>query len=298
MQATQTIPHDGVSRHYYKPRRATEDTVAAELRKHGFARFEVEATNFPQHLQPELSKFLTEALSELPPDPYEKSGQRKRRFATFVYTPTTAAIANFGLFFDRLGCAKTAYFQPSDYQPEEGDNQRIFDCLTMRQLQSRVPAALIDMNYRIALASGRLPKCPAYIVGFHIIQFEPVGSQLVGASPPVIHRDGELLTFAHLAGRKNIVGGKNIVTKISAADKTIAETSASEILDAFYLEKPGESYVVDDRLVAHYVDAVGKKDPEQWSHRTVILVDFSPIRRVRSIDLEQMTTAEIVDLQQ
>lgn len=61
----------------------------------------------------------------------------------------------------------------------------------------------------------------------------------------------------------------NAITSKENVDQHPSELPEDEILTRFTLEQVGESYVVDDQKVAHFVEGVGLEDIEQWGHRTI-----------------------------
>jgi hypothetical protein len=275
-----------------------EELAGRVLADQGAACFDLIDTAFPDYLKADFLAFADEIPKTLQADPYDASGLRRRRYACFAYFPDRALLIPRGRRFDRLGLPKSRYFQPAAYQPEEGNNVRTFDSLTESQLGSSVLSGLVATDFRIACHSGCLPDCPEYWVGIHFICLEPQGRQLAAVSPNSIHRDGELLTFAHLIGKRNVHGGWNAITGMSSVDKHPSELRQEEVLMRFTLEEAGQSYVVDDRQVAHFVEGVGLQNTDEWGHRTVALIDFSPVRRVRSDDLDKMSRGEQLDLGQ
>jgi len=276
----------------------TEEVTGVSLGREGVARFHLFDTAFPEYLHEQFLAFAQGLPKRLDPDPYDGSGLRRRRYASFIFEPGLCSLLAMGRSYDKLDRPKARYFQPTAYQPEEGDHVRTFDSLTEQQITSPVLAALVAADFRIARHSRLLPTCPAYIVGVHFICLEPLGRRLAAVSPNTIHRDGELLTFAHLMGKRNVLGGWNAITHTSNVDRHPSEVPTEDILKQFTLEGPGESYVVDDRKVAHFVEGVGLENVCEWGHRTIALVDFSPLRRVRSNDLDLMNVAELLDLGQ
>lgn len=282
-----------------KPARVvTEEASGRILAAQGSARFHLFDTAFPEYLHESFMAFACELPTRLRPDPYDPSGLRYRRYVSLIYVPDSGGLTPMGRSHDDEKGPKARYFQPAAYQPEEGDHVRTLDSLTEQQIASPVLSGVVATDFRIARNSGLLPVCPAYIVGVHFICLRPLGRKLAAVTPNTIHRDGELLTFAHLIGKWNVRGGWNAITRKDNVDRHPSELPDDEILTRFTLEEPGESYVVDDRKVAHFVEGVGLEDVDQSGHRTVALIDFSPLRRVRSNDLDTMSRAELLDLGQ
>lgn len=275
-----------------------EKAAALALAADGFARFHVLGTAYPEYLHRLLLLFAQNLRASLQPDPYDKSGLRHRLYSAMLYLPDRNLLTPMGRGYDSADRPTASYFQPAAYQPEEGDNVRALASLTEAQLASPALTELVAADYRIALHSGVLPACPAYGVGIHLIALEPKGRQLAAVTPNTIHRDGEPVTFAHLMGKRNVHGGWNAITRPEHVNRHPSELPDSEILARFTLDEPGESYVVDDRTVAHFVEGVGLQNLDEPGHRTVALIDFSPMRRARSNDLDAMSPAERLDLRQ
>ncbi|NGM49467.1 2OG-Fe dioxygenase family protein [Caulobacter sp. 602-2] len=275
-----------------------EKVAALALAADGFARFHVLGTAYPEYLHEALLKLAWTVPASLQPDPYDRSGLRYRRYSSMLYVPELNLLTPMGRDHDDADRPTARYFQPAAYQPEEGDNVRTLPSLTEAQLASQALLAMVALDCRIARRSGVLDDCPAYATGIHFIGLQPRGRQLAAVTPNTIHRDGEPVTFAHLMGKRNVHGGWNAITRPEHVNRHPSELPDSEILARFTLDEPGESYVVDDRTVAHFVEGVGLQNLDEPGHRTVALIDFSPMRRARSNDLDAMSPAERLDLRQ
>ena len=114
-----------------------------------------------------------------------------------------------------------------------------------------------------AAADLQLP----FDVGLHVIKTVPRLDQAAVASPNCLHKDTEPFTFIHLLARENIVGGENIITD-----------NAKEPLFIATLSKLMDTIVVKDDSVYHHVMPINLADPQAPGFRTVLLIDFTPMR--------------------
>jgi hypothetical protein len=104
-------------------------------------------------------------------------------------------------------------------------------------------------------------------VGLHVIKTVPRQDRAAVASPNCLHKDTEPFTFIHLLERENIIGGENIITD-----------NAKEPLFIATLKDLMDTIVVKDDAVYHHVMPITLANPQAPGFRTVLLIDFTPMR--------------------
>ena len=82
-------------------------------------------------------------------------------------------------------------------------------------------------------------------------------------SPEGIHQDGEEYFGVLLINRYNISGGKSIIYDLN-----------ENILNEFELVKPGDSYIVSDKLVKHSVTPIEVIDASDIGFRDVLIINY------------------------
>ncbi len=262
-------------------------TITA-LESDGFSRFTLGAMVSHYPALANFATFAARASRDLPPDPYDKTGGRRRRYAQFLAHKRNGHIEATPIHrvFDEQGEPKTIYLQSGTYQPDFGDVERVFASLSDQQIWDPVVHDLIRLTIQMAIATGTLPNGEAFIVGFHINQqFPRSDGTPARVSPNKFHRDGEPVTMAVLCGRDNVEGGETFVGSLATVGQTPDTVSPEGILSRFILSRIGEAYVVDDRRVAHHAEGVVRSNPSIDGHRTMILVDACPIKRVFSHEI-------------
>lgn len=104
-------------------------------------------------------------------------------------------------------------------------------------------------------------------VGVHLIKVIAKPDCPGVSSPGVLHKDGEPYTFIHLVERKNITGGLSTVASNDKA--TLLEIALRNALDTI---------AVSDADVFHNVDAIHVEPGYDQGFRSVLLIDFSPLK--------------------
>lgn len=255
-----------------------------DLRDHGFARVNILTIAVaPWHVST-VPLFLQKVGSKLLPDPYDLTGTRKRSYARFVWVAETGALVPVGRNFDSADQPVTSYSQDAVVQTEFGNVLRVFPGMRESIASSPILRSIVQADGAMAIQSGVLFPSLAYLVGIHIIKLQPNASEPAVITPDEIHRDGEPVTFAHLIERSNCHGGENFITSLDAVGKRPGDVAPENIYSRLTLFEPGDSFVVDDKRVGHYVSPVARVAPNQSGHRTIMLVDFCPLRPELSID--------------
>lgn len=178
---------------------------------------------------------LKEASALLPVDQYAKDAGRFRtlnRFMLELVDPLTAK-------FDEIR-STSPYRQAAIYNPELGDMSRKYqrgshlddNNLVLREVMASVAPSLFKLT-----AATSLP------VNVHHVRYRAMPDRPARNSPAGFHKDGERFISVHLIDRSDILGGAN---HIADNDK--------KLLASFTLQKPGDSFLIDDNAVWHSVD--------------------------------------------
>lgn len=230
--------------------------VKSALSNQGYVFIGSEGVRIPPRLRPSLQAFLSECL-ELPLDKYCSEGTRRRRHTRLILLPWEEKL---------LRWPKNTYFQDTTINTDAGGTPREFEPLTTTMLQNEFLRQLILTDFhQTPFAAGDLQQ--PFDVGLHIIKTVPRQGQAAVASPNNLHKDTEPFTFIHLLSRVNIVGGENIVTDNAKEPLFIA--TLTELMDTL---------VVKDDAVFHHVMPINLADARQTGFRTVMLIDFTPLR--------------------
>jgi hypothetical protein len=252
------------------------EQVAESLHQVGFSRIPVsfvgtQAGDFGNS----RAEFLKPGHPPLPPDRFNTRGVRRRRLAKFIHIPSKGYLESIQPIWDQeLGENVHSYFQSARLNPDQGGKQRKFAALLPEQTLNHFFRTTIGICS--AVVPRRNPTQPEYVNG-HLVQVIATPGQPGISSPPVLHRDGEWITFAFLVERRNVTGGENVIATLGSANREPRDVSPTDILERFTLENPWEGYVVDDQKVTHYVDSIFLDEVAAgcgW--RTVLLIDFTP----------------------
>ena len=171
------------------------------------------------------------------------------------------------------------YSQPSSLNPEDGGRRRFFPTFERRDYSNPFLLELIRFDLANSPFSEAELAEPIQ-VGLHLIKLVAHPKRPAVVSPNVVHRDGEHYTWAHLIERVDAGGGKNWITDPEWAGSRIEDVPEANIRAGFTLEYPLDSYAVKDDLVAHSVDAVRVRPGVEFATRTMLLIDFTPMRAI------------------
>jgi hypothetical protein len=207
-------------------------------------------------LRAALGAFLSEC-SDLPADKYSEEGTRKRRHTRLILLPWQQQL---------LCWPKNSYFQEATVNHDAAGIAREFEPLTNSMLENEFLREMILTDFhQLPFAAADLQQ--PFDVGIHVIKTVPRQNQPAVASPNRLHKDTEPFTFIHLLERENIVGGENIITDNSKEPMFIA--TLANLMDTI---------VVKDDAVYHHVMPINLADPQAAGFRTVLLIDFTPMR--------------------
>lgn len=221
---------------------------------YGFSRGE--DIRVSSRLRPALKTFLSECV-DLPADKYCPDGTRKRRHTRLILFPWQQQL---------LGWPKSCYFQDAAINNDAAGVAREFEPLTEAMLKNEFLRQIILTDFSQTTFAAADMQQP-FDVGLHVVKTMPRANQPAVASPNRLHKDTEPFTFIHLLNRENIIGGENIIT--DNAKEPLFITTLKDLMDTI---------VVQDDRVYHHVMPINLANPQASGFRTVLLIDFTPMR--------------------
>jgi len=251
-------------------------TAGADLVRQGFARVPREALG-PADFVSHAAAMLEAATADLPPDPYCAERFRFRRYARLFMLPWTGLLLTAPPRIDESGEALQMYQHPATLNVDEAGVGRWFPALDAETLAADWLDRIIRFDFDQTAFTEEERASPIQ-VGVHLVDHRPRVGQPAAASPNCVHRDGEHYTCAHLIHRSGVTGGENHITDPEWAGRAISDVPAGAIRAGFTLERPLDGYIVRDDRVAHHVDAVELAPNADAGRRTMLLIDFTPMR--------------------
>jgi hypothetical protein len=224
------------------------------LRRVGFARVRAESISSSAMDDRQLVHRAFDLEQERDPS----FGHRWRSHSKLVIDDTDA--------LTRLG--HSAYMQPKEYNPEDGDKKRLFRPIAEDVLSSGTLEYLIRFTARVArLAVPHVFKHErAARVGLHMISYRPDASGPAYASPLWMHKDSEPFVAVILCGLSaNLGGGDNLIFPF--------EGKGSVISDAFKLQNDFEMLLLTNTRSWHAVTPMYSADGGP-ARRDVLLITF------------------------
>lgn len=221
---------------------------------------------------------LRRAASVLPIDHTDEAAGRSRLYGRTLYVPWCGAdIPVPPRRYAHSGEFGLEYTQPASVNSDSGGVRRIFSPLPPSIYKNRALLAMID-GFRTLLPFESDVLAESMQTGIHLIKLEATAGHPAKATPNLVHRDGEPFTVAVLLDRVAADGGENVVTAPRWHDHPVEAVPEEDILARFTLAAPLESYVVQDDRVAHYVAPVTCEPTVARGFRTVLLLDYTPLR--------------------
>jgi len=247
------------------------------LQKQGFVRFRADQLITNPVFDAEFLK-LRRAAASLPIDHTDQAAGRSRQYGRLVHLPWTGEEYPVPpRRYEHSGEFGLEYTQPASVNSEGGGVRRIFASLPPALYRNLALRSFIS-TFRAMLPLPSDIRAEASQIGVHLIKLEAAAGQFAKATPNLVHRDGEPFTAAVLLDRLGASGGENVITRPKWHDHPIEDVSPEDILARFTLEQPGDSYIVQDDAVAHYVGPVGCEPAVGRGIRTVLLLDYTPLR--------------------
>lgn len=124
-------------------------------------------------------------------------------------------------------------------------------------------------------------KDDAYAGAFHVIRHVVAQGEKAASSPDLIHTDDVLLSFVLV--RRNVDGDVNCIARIHHKGKTRNVVPIEEALAQITVTEPFDGYAFIDDRVGHYVSPIRVADGHIEGARTVLIVDFAPLRPARTL---------------
>lgn len=246
-----------------------------QLAQKGYIRLSADDFMLDHDMMREFGTFRCETHF-LPKDDTCQGNFRFRKYGKLIYLPWVKQYHQFPII-QMAGHKLMEYSQPLSLNPQDGGKRRLFAAIEEDLYASQFIRRLIETDFACCPFTEE-ELCHPIQVGMHIVKLVATPNQPAVASPNVVHRDGEHYTAAHLIEFVNATGGENYVTDPVYAGRPIENVPRSGVRASFTLINPFESYIVKDDLVAHSVEAVFVKDGAQCGHRTVLLIDFTPMK--------------------
>lgn len=249
--------------------------LAKTLSNEGYVRLDRAFFDSPDIQISKSRDVFLKLCSELPVDEFAGVANRRRRYGTFVLLPWSGTLESVPPTWDeRRANFVSRYAQGADFNPEQTGHVRVFAPLAPEQAANPFLRWLVQKAF--ALVAANFEPLPVW-VGCHIIRLMATPSIPGKSTPDLVHRDGEPYTMALLLERTGVVGGENIITRPDVEGMHPADIDDGAILTRFTLETPGEGWILSDKKVAHYVSPVAVEPGAAVGHRTVLLLDFTPM---------------------
>jgi len=277
-----------------KPSEGAFANVTTILTRQGYARFDARSL-IGTGLVAAAEKLRQACRSELLAlDPYDRVRCRRRFLDESLFVPWMDSIIRVPPFLNEDGEVFTMYQQYVTVNTVEKGVSRQFPGLSAAFASFPVTvvlSVLIRKLFRIFTQAGVLsfPMQP-HRVGLHVIGLCPDETTPSVVSPDCFHHDDEPATAAILLWLENISGGQ---VWIGAPEAATAQKKPKEVpemvKDTFTLQLPFQGYLVNDRVVSHYVSATERENKSETAARVVLLVDFTPVFAIRNSELAILT---------
>lgn len=245
--------------------------MMSELKNKGYAIYDYMDALEYEGIEEDYKELL-DYFEDLPVDDYAPELNRYRRYSRALVLPASKNIEWLPNVV-RDGREYAAYFQ-GRFNPEHPGSYREFHAIDPHILENTLLKKIIMADYEETFWGEEDMIMPIH-VGVHFVKLEveKEGDRAV-SSPDCLHQDGEPFTFAHLIERKNVKGGLNAVGVPSVSGKQPEEVDEADLHEVFELNRPLETYGVEDSSVSHYVGPVMKGEADGPAVRSVILIDY------------------------
>lgn len=251
--------------------------IRGKLKREGFVHIPAEQFTSNAVFDEAFNK-LRKAAIALPADHTDLNAGRARRYGRFIYLPWMGEdVPVPPRHYKHSGEFGLEYTQPATLNSEAAGVRRVFAALAGAHYRNRALLTLIDF-FRSHIPFDPDTLMESMQVGVHIIKLQAGPGQEAKASPNLVHRDGEPYTVAVLLDRVGASGGENVITHPRYHDSPIEQVPQEGVRSKFMLERPLDAYIVDDLKVAHYVAPVTATEIDKPGIRTVLLLDYTPLR--------------------
>jgi hypothetical protein len=235
-------------------------TVAKKVKSEGYA---LVASKVLYESIPSSLEFLIEILVKLgmdaPLDVHVEPATRSRLHDKLVLLPWNRTLVRLPLL---------CYYRDLSVWPQQG---RQYQSLGKSFLQSSELIDLLLFDLSLCPVS-EVDLCYPIEVGLNLIKISASPIQN-GISPPNRpHQDGESFVLIHLIERCNVVGGES----------QTFDLDGTRLWEGTLVE-PFDTLVLDDNCVLHHVGETSVAQQSEQGHRTVLVVDLSPMRSTNSM---------------
>lgn len=264
----------------YKSAVKIKDDITYNIRNNGFSRISVCDYCFSSNFIDSFDK-IKKYSSNLPVDNYGPNSNRKRIYGRYVLVPWEESENNListpGRLYSFNNKFGLSFCQPKIINEDSPGERRVFDVFPNEIYQNMALKDLIrTIFYRLPFEKD-ISDFP-FQVGVHLIKLEAGPNSKAVASPNKVHCDGEPYTVAILVDRENAIGGYNVITERKWHNHSIDFVPESGIKEKFTLENTLDGYIVSDDMVAHYVSPIMPEIPDKTGIRTILLLDYTPLR--------------------
>lgn len=204
---------------------------------------------------------------------------RHRYYSVGLYVKYAAAGTRFvpcPPFVDISGERYTSFLQPPGMN-RDYDTERRFQPFPENLIGHNGLQEIVDLCFQLTPSSLFPNEARDWLrAGLHLVSLHAEGTRPGISSPNRVHVDGELSTSIVMLERVNVVGGASLVVERDFVDMHPNEIPFECRRTCMTLEETLDILTVDDRRVAHYVFPVFARKNAK-GHRTVLLVDFTPL---------------------
>jgi len=233
-------------------------------------------TRLPELFTPGFRQIVANEINELEADENHLTHGRFRRHGKALLFPEDHQIR----FLKPQGNA--IVYNQGRYNPEYSHPRRLSP-LSHAFLSEAAVNSLIWHDFRQTDWNGydlSFPLCVGLsIIRFHLSEKASQDAK-IGATPNTLHQDGEVFTFAHLLEHNNVDGGYNYISTPGNCGKHPSVLDKKDILATFRLESYFDSYAIFDPRVSHHVDEISPVKKNRETARTVLLIDFTPMKLI------------------
>ncbi len=260
--------------------RGLQRSLRAELLAQGFTFFRAAEIGLPARLTPAQAKFVKLA-QVLPLDRYARKQDRFRCLNHAVYTPSNRRLTFRPACVDPETGERYVPFTLGDENPEHAHETRRFAPMPNAMRDNPALLQLVRRDFELTPFAERATD-DAFAVTFHVIRqvVEPGGFAV--STPDLVHTDDVLLSFVHVIEREDVVGGVNLITKREHAGKRWDAVPIEDVHALVTVTDPFSGYAFLDDKVGHYVSAIKAASKDKAGARTILIVDFAPMRPVQS----------------
>lgn len=242
-----------------------------EFQKNGYLQYKA------QDADDYCKNIIFDEFKKLEKDEFsDENNQRFRRYGNAIIYPwdTSKNVTWLPTKITPDGNELSGYDQGSN-NPEH-DSIRYFNALSSDVKNTAYLNRLImdDYDLTFGFESYHLP----IYVGVHFVKLISNNINELGVSSPnCFHQDGEPFTFAHLIYRsENVEGGVNYIACSSQRNIELENVDYNKVHHEFTMKNFGDSFIVQDSRVSHYVSPIRKRDENFSSaERWMILIDYS-----------------------